>query len=208
MIKAKDPYLALIDMPTLGFLLLETPLEGTQDAQFPAPLAVRLLYSREPPIRFDNKDKKSTTEPTQPEVTDRDFEVFYQQEELEDALSTSPVRLQPAQVSANQEATNIPIGMGFEEKTPDLLALLTAHNGGGSPTVLVMTRPPTLALTCTSFVEAVDKKRKMAQGVKGPEGIEEGEVTWSSHQLLAKEAQTRRGQQKKTLVGIAKDGGD
>ena len=51
--------------------------------------------------------------------------------------------------------------MGFEEKTLDLLALLTAHAGGSSPTV-VMTQPPTLAATHTSPVAVGVKKRNMA----------------------------------------------
>ena len=43
------------------------------------------------------------------EVTDKDFNVFYHP----DALSTSQA--------------HTPADMGFEEKTPDLLALLKAH---------------------------------------------------------------------------------
>ena len=66
--------------------------------------------------------------------------------------------------------------MGFEEKTPDLLALLTAHAGGSFPTMAVVTRPPTLAVTCISFVEAADKKRKRIQGSKGTKGAEEGRL--------------------------------
>lgn len=98
--------------------------------------------------------------------------------------------------------------MGFEEKTLDLLALLTAHVGGSSPAVPVVTRPHTPTPTHTSSVEAIDKKRKRVHGGKGPKGNEEGEITQSSHQPLAKEARIGRGQQKKTSVGIARDGGD
>ena len=72
---------------------------------------------------------------------------------------------------------NIPEGMGFKEKMPDLLALLIAHVRGSSPNVPVVTRPPTPAPTCTSSVEAADKKWKKAQEDKGPEGAKEGEVT-------------------------------
>ena len=92
--------------------------------------------------------------------------------------------------------------MEFEEKTLDLLALLTAHTGGYSPVVKVVPRPPTPSPT--------DKKQKRAQCGKGTEGAEEGEVTQSSHQPPAKEAQTRRGKQKKTTSsGTSKElGGD
>ena len=64
--------------------------------------------------------------------------------------------------------------MGFEEKTPDFLALLTAHAGGSSPAVVVVPQPPTPAATQTSLADAGDKKRKRAQGSKEPEGTEEG----------------------------------
>ena len=53
------------------------------------------------------------------EVTDKDIDVFYHP----DAQSTSQ-----AQASAN---------MGFEEKTPNLLALLIAYTRGSSPAVAV-----------------------------------------------------------------------
>ena len=92
--------------------------------------------------------------------------------------------------------------MGFEEKTLDLLALLTAHTGGSSPTVVVVTWPPTLAATHTSTTDARDKKRKMAQGGKGAEGTKEREITHSSYQPPDKEAWTRKGQSKKsTSIG-------
>ena len=54
----------------------------------------------------------------------------------------------------------------------------------------------------------VDKKRKRGQRGKGTEGVEEGEVTESSHQLPAKEAWTGKRQQKKVATGTAKDGGE
>lgn len=114
--------------------------------------------------------------PTQQEVIDKDFEVFYQQEDPENALSTSHHRLRPTQVSTNQEATNIPEGMKIEEKIPDLLALLTTHTGGSSLAVAVVTRPPTPAPTRMSSVNTVDKKWKRAQEGKGNKGAEEREV--------------------------------
>ena len=50
--------------------------------------------------------------------------------------------------------------MGFEEKTPDLLALLTAHTGGSSPVVAMTPRLPTLVTTHTSPADVANKKRK------------------------------------------------
>ena len=44
-IKVRDSRLALIDVAMPNFLLIEPPPEGTQDAQLPAPLAAKLLYS-------------------------------------------------------------------------------------------------------------------------------------------------------------------
>ena len=55
---------------------------------------------------------------------------------------------------------------------------------------------------------AVDKKRKNGQRGKGMEGVEEGEVTESSHQLPAKEAWTGKRQQKKVATRNTKDGGE
>ena len=80
----------------------------------------------------------------------------------------------PAQVSANQEATNIQEGMRFKEKTLDLLTLLTAYAGGSSPAMLVVTLPPTPTPTCIFSVDAAEKKRKLAQGGKGFDGAKEG----------------------------------
>ena len=157
----------------------------------PAPLAAKLLYSQELTLPSDEEDKASTSESVQ-EVIDRDFEVFY--------------RLDAPSTSQTQPSTT----MGFEEKTQHLLALLTAHVGGSSPVVAVVTRPPTLAATNMSTTNAEDKKRKRAQGGKGAEGTEEGEITHTSHQPPTKEAQTRKGQSKKsTSTGTPEEvGGD
>ena len=78
--------------------------------------------------------------------------------------------------------------MGFEEKTLDFLALLIAHAVGSSPTVVVVTRPPTPTATHTSTADAGDKNRKKAQWGKGAKGTQEWEITHSSHQPLVKEA--------------------
>ena len=60
-IRAKDPWLALIDIAIPGFL---TTPSGTQDAQLPSPLITKLLYSQEKPIPSDDKVKKCIPEPT------------------------------------------------------------------------------------------------------------------------------------------------
>ena len=86
-IRAKEPRLALIDVAVVGFLLTNRPLAGTQDAQLLAPLASQLLYSQEPPIPSDKETKESTHKLVQ-DVIDKDFEVFYQQEDPNVAPST------------------------------------------------------------------------------------------------------------------------
>ena len=68
-----------------------------------------------------------------------------------------------AQVSTSREATNIPEVMVLEEKTPDLLALLTAHAGGNSPVVPVVPQPPTPAPGHAATTKATEKKRKMGK---------------------------------------------
>lgn len=136
----------------------------------------------------------------------KDFEVFYQLEDPKDALSISRYPLHIAQVSTSQEGVNIPEGMGFEEKTPDLLALLTAHAGGAFPAIPMVLWPPTPAPTRASSSDAANKKRKKGQGGKGPMDTEEGEITRSSHQPPAKEVRTTRAQQKKSSsIGTSKD---
>ena len=134
--------MALIDVVVLGFLLSEPPLVRTQDAQLPALLAARLLYSQEPPIPSDDEAKESTPKPIHQEVTEKGFEVFY----LEDALSTS--------------TTCTLAEMSFEKKTLNLLALLAAHTGGSSPTITATPRPPTPAATHILPADVTDKKRK------------------------------------------------
>ena len=87
--------------------------------------------------------------------------------------------------------------MGFEEKAPNLMALLEAYAGSASlivPMMPVLPRPPTLAPGCASSSDAADKKRKMGQRGKGPEDAEEGEVTHSSQQPSNKEARTTKAQ--------------
>ena len=64
--------------------------------------------------------------------------------------------------------------MGFEEKTPDLLAQLTAHAGGSSPAVAMTPHPPTPVAIHASHVDAANKKRKWGQGSKGSEDAEKG----------------------------------
>ena len=96
--------------------------------------------------------------------------------------------------------------MGFEEKTPDLLALLTAHAEGSSPAVAMTPHPPTLVAMHASHADATNKKRKWGQGSKGSEDTEEGEVS----KPPTKEARAGKRQPKKPAhIRIFKEvGGD
>ena len=85
----------------------------------------------------DDEAEVHTPEVTQ-EVIDKDFEVFYRKKDLEDLLDHSQCYLLPAQISTSQEEANILEGMVLEEKTLDLLALLTAHTRGASLVVLMV----------------------------------------------------------------------
>ena len=189
--------MALIDITVSDFLIIEPPLAGTQDTLPLAPIAARLLYSQKPLIPSDDEVKEPTPDPVQQEMTDKDFEVFYQQEEPEYASSTSHLPPHLTQTSSSQEEAHIPKGMGFEERAPNLMALLEAHAGSASPTVPMMPvlpRPPTLAPGCASSSDVAYKKRKMGQSDKGPEDAEEGEVTHSFQQPSTKEARTTKAQ--------------
>ena len=77
-------------------------------------------------------------------MTNKDFKIFYRT----DTLNTS------------QSHTSV--DMGFEEKTPDLFALLITHVGGFAPVVAMVPRPPTPATTHMSSADVGDKKRKRA----------------------------------------------
>lgn len=159
----------------LGFLTARPPLAGTQDAQLPAPLTTQILYSQEQPLPADEEAKEPTLEPVQ-EVIDKDFKVFYHQ----DAPSTSHPTPRLTQTSSSQEEAHTTEGMGFEEKTPNLMALLKAHVGSASPVVPrmpVAPRPPTPALGRASFNDIAAKKRKRDQESKD---LEDAEVTHSS----------------------------
>lgn len=83
-----------------------------------------------------------------------------------------------AQVSTSQEADNILEAMVLEGKTPDLLALLTAHVGGNASVVPIVPRPPTPAPPHPSATEAVEKKRKKGKQI-GKENSKEGEIPLS-----------------------------
>ena len=82
-IRAKDRQLTLIDVAVSGFLLTDPSSAGTQDAQLSALLVTKLLYSQEPLILSEDEAKESTIELVQ-EVINKDFEVFYQQEDAKD----------------------------------------------------------------------------------------------------------------------------
>ena len=96
--------------------------------------------------------------------------------------------------------------MSFEEKTPDLLTLLTAYAGGTSLAVAVTPCPLTPTATSTSSTDAANKKGKWGQGSKGSEDAEDEEAS----EPIAKEAWTGKGQLKKPAhTGTSKEvGGD
>lgn len=97
---------------------------------------------------------------------DKDFEVFYQ-EDPEDSPALTCLHLVVAQVSTSQEALNVTEAMVLEEKTPDLLALLTAHAGGDSLMVPIVPCPPTPALAQIATLEATKKKKEEGKGYQG-----------------------------------------
>lgn len=147
MIKAKDPRLALIDVAIPRFLT-KSPPSGTQDAQLPAPLVAKLLYSHKQPLPSDDEQEWATPGPTQKDI-DKDFEVFYRAD-FKDSLAPIHCPLVATQVSTSQEITNVPKAMVLQEKTLDLLALLTAYTRGDAPVVPIIPRPPTSAPLLTS----------------------------------------------------------
>ena len=137
---------------------------------------------------------------------DKDFEVFYQ-EAPKVSLAPTCRHLIAAQVSTSQEALDIPEAMVLEEKTPDLLALLTTHAGDDSPVVPIVPRPPTPAPAHATTAKVIKKKRKRGKTVMGSE---KGEIPHLGQQWPTKEPRTTRASQKKggttqASKGIEKD---
>ena len=89
---------------------------------------------------------------------------------------------------------NIPEAMVLEEKMPDLLALLTAHVGGDTSVVPIVTWPPTPAPSHIPTADAPNKKRKRG---KQTEDSEEREIPQPTQQPSTKELRVIRAQQKK-----------
>ena len=124
---------------------------------------------------------------------DKNFEVFYQ-EDPEDSPALTHRHLTTTQVSTSQEASNIPEEIVLEEKTSDLLALLTAHAGGDSPSVPIVPWPPTPAPTHAATADVTKKKRKRGKTAKGSE---EGKIPHPTQQSPTKEAKITKAHQKK-----------
>ena len=76
-------------------------------------------------------------------------------------------------VSTSQEATNNPEAMVLEERTPNLLALLSTHAKGDALVIPIVPRPPTLAPSHVPTANALEKKRKKGKQI---EDSEEGEI--------------------------------
>ena len=86
--------------------------------------------------------------------------------------------------------------MVLEEKTLDLLVLLTAHAGRDSPIVSVVHRPPTPIPPLPSRFEAAKKKRKRGRQ-SDKKSSEEVEILPNSQHAPSKEPRLTRAQQKK-----------
>jgi len=84
----------------------------------------------------------------------------------------------------------------LEEKTLDLMTLLTAYTEENSPAVPVILRPPTPVPPLPSPFKAAKKKRKRRKHL-GKESSEEGEIPPTSQQEPSKEPRLTRVQQKK-----------
>ena len=157
-----------------GLLLIEPPQEETQDAQLPTPLATRLLYSQEPSIPFDNEEREPTPKPIHQVVIEKDFEVFYPK----DAPITSTMRSS--------------VEMGFEEKTLNLLTLLTAHVGGTSTVVGVTPRSLLLQRYTHPLLRSQTKRESVAREARAPRGSRRGRLLNPWPKKPAQEKGSRR----------------
>lgn len=105
----------------------------------PAPLATKLLYSHEQPLPSKDEWEEPMVEPTREDI-EKDFEVFYWADS-EDTLASAHRHLVVAQVSTSQEVADVSEAMLLEEKTLDLLALLTTYIGGNTLVVPIVPQP-------------------------------------------------------------------
>ena len=87
--------------------------------------------------------------------------------------------------------------MVLEEKTPDLLALLTTHAEGDYPAMLIIPQPPTPTPAHAATTDVTEKKRKRG---KTAEGSKEGKIPHPTQQLPTKKPRITRTHQKKGAI--------
>lgn len=142
-----------IEIEVPGFII-DPPPEGTHQVELP----------NQPTI----EEKVIFSDSTQEEEAVRVFEVIYLEEEFEvfdrpdlvESSITTPRPLPSAQISSNQETTDILEAMVLQRKNTSLLELLESHAIGSTPEVVVQPRAPTPLPTRTSPTESLEKKRK------------------------------------------------
>ena len=170
MIKARDSRLALVDVAVKGFIWKPPPV-GTKFVDLPTfkdpqPTVEEIVSSNEE-VETQSKEAEESTlgESTKSLVHDKDFEVFYRPNEIEEVASSS--RLATSLVSGNQEATEVHEAMVLEKRLPNLLSLLESHAETTTSEVLVVPRPPTPIPPPSPQTKPVDKKRKRDKMRKG-----------------------------------------
>ena len=105
---------------------------------------------------------------------EEDFDVFSRPKFME-SLSVSSRHLLSAQISSNQETTNIPEAMVLQWKNTSLLELLKSHAGGTTPEVAVNPCLPIPLPSQISTAELPKKKRKIYKKLR-KEMSKEGEI--------------------------------
>ena len=149
--------------------LVNPPPEGTQKIELPT--------------QHVTGEEATSSHPALEEATFRVIEVTDSEEDFEvlDQLPpaksphTSFSHLTPAQVSSNQEPSDVPKAMVLQrKKSTSLPELLESHAGWSAPKVAIQTHPPTPLPTHASPSQLADKKRNRVK--QGKDVSEEGEV--------------------------------
>ena len=100
---------------------------------------------------------------------------MFSQPKFAESLSVSSRHLLSAQISSNQEKTNIPKAMVLQWKNNSLLELLESHAGGTTLEVAINPCLPTPLPSRISPAEPLKKKRKIYKKLR-KEMSKEGEI--------------------------------
>ena len=181
----------MINVAVLGFIA-GPPLEGTQHID----LTNQQTANEE--VILPNSEKEEFVRELEVVDLEEDFDVF-SRPKFAESSSVSSRHLFSAQISSNQETTNIPEAMVLQRKNTSLLELLESHAGGTTLEVVVNPRLSTPLPSQISPTEPPKKKRKIYKKLR-KEMSKEGEIHPIKDQDPPKGARTAKRLQRRSSV--------